>query len=85
MRRAACGDPTVLKKRMHLDLIVGDRAWTSERNRSPQQRAVTDREGLWRATNVIAGEAWLTLDVRHSSDEIRTRAGGAHWLSKPTP
>ena len=26
------------------------------------------------ATNVIAGEAWLTLDVRHSSDEIRTRA-----------
>jgi allantoate deiminase len=26
------------------------------------------------AANVIAGEAWLTLDVRHSSDEIRTRA-----------
>ena len=26
------------------------------------------------ATNVIAGEAWLTLDVRHGSDEIRTRA-----------
>jgi allantoate deiminase len=26
------------------------------------------------ATNVIAGEAWLTLDLRHSSDEIRTRA-----------
>jgi allantoate deiminase len=23
---------------------------------------------------VIAGEAWLTLDVRHSSDEIRTRS-----------
>ena len=26
------------------------------------------------ATNVIAGEARLTLDVRHGSDEIRTRA-----------
>jgi len=26
------------------------------------------------ATNVIAGEARLSLDVRHSSDEIRTRA-----------
>ena len=26
------------------------------------------------AANVIAGEAWLTLDVRHSSDQIRTRA-----------
>jgi allantoate deiminase len=26
------------------------------------------------ATNVIAGEAWLTLDVRHASDEIRSRA-----------
>jgi allantoate deiminase len=26
------------------------------------------------AANVIAGEAWLTLDLRHSSDEIRTRA-----------
>jgi allantoate deiminase len=26
------------------------------------------------ATNVIAAEAWLTLDVRHSSNEIRTRA-----------
>jgi allantoate deiminase len=26
------------------------------------------------ATNVIAGEVCLTLDVRHSSDEIRTRA-----------
>jgi allantoate deiminase len=26
------------------------------------------------ATNVIAGEARLTLDVRHSSDEIRSRA-----------
>jgi allantoate deiminase len=26
------------------------------------------------AVNVIAGEAWLSLDVRHSSDEIRTRA-----------
>jgi allantoate deiminase len=26
------------------------------------------------ATNVIAGEAWLTLDVRHGSDDIRTRA-----------
>jgi allantoate deiminase len=26
------------------------------------------------ATNVIVAEAWLTLDVRHSSDEIRTRA-----------
>ena len=26
------------------------------------------------AINVIAGEARLTLDVRHSSDEIRTRA-----------
>jgi len=25
------------------------------------------------ATNVIAGEAWLTLDVRHCSDDIRTR------------
>lgn len=28
------------------------------------------------ATNVIAGEARLTLDVRHSSDDIRTRAVG---------
>ena len=26
------------------------------------------------ATNVIAGEVWLSLDVRHSSDEIRSRA-----------
>jgi allantoate deiminase len=26
------------------------------------------------AANVIAGEAWLTLDLRHSSDEIRARA-----------
>ena len=26
------------------------------------------------ATNVIAGETRLTLDVRHGSDEVRTRA-----------
>lgn len=26
------------------------------------------------AVNVIAAEAWLTLDVRHGSDDIRTRA-----------
>ena len=26
--------------------------------------------------NVIAGEAWLTLDVRHSSDDVRIRAVG---------
>ncbi len=28
------------------------------------------------ATNVIAAEAWLTLDIRHSSEDIRTRAVG---------
>ena len=26
------------------------------------------------ATNVIAGEVWVTLDLRHKSDDIRTRA-----------
>jgi allantoate deiminase len=28
------------------------------------------------ASNVIAAEAWLTLDIRHSSDDVRTRAAG---------
>ncbi len=38
------------------------------------------------ATNVISAEAWLTLDIRHRSDEIRSRAvadliGQAHAIA----
>jgi len=66
---------------MHLrcDAVAGAAEWIGAVERLAQGvpglvatvGRITAKPG---ATNVIAGEAWLTLDVRHSSDEIRTRA-----------
>jgi allantoate deiminase len=66
---------------MHLrhDAIVGAAEWIGAVERVAQEipglvATVGRIEAKPGATNVIAGEARLTLDVRHSSDEIRTRA-----------
>ena len=64
---------------MHLrhDAIAGAAEWISTVERVAQEipglvATVGRIEAKPGATNVIAGEAKLTLDVRHSSDEIRT-------------
>lgn len=66
---------------MHLrrDAITGAAEWitTVEREalKVPDLVATVGKiEAKPGATNVIAGEAWVTLDVRHSTDEIRLRA-----------
>lgn len=64
---------------MHLrcDALAGAAEWIGTVERVAQGvpglvATVGKIESKPGATNVIAGEAWLTLDVRHSSDEIRT-------------
>ena len=66
---------------MHLryDAIAGAAEWISaverEANRVPGLVATVGAiEAKPGATNVIAGEARLTLDVRHALDEVRIRA-----------
>lgn len=66
---------------MHLrhDAIAGAAEWISAVERGAQEvsglvATVGKIEARPGATNVIAGEARLALDVRHSSDEVRTRA-----------
>jgi allantoate deiminase len=70
---------------MHLrfDAVAGAAEWISAvEHRATQVSGLVATVGKIEAkpgaTNVIAAEARLTLDVRHSSDEIRTRA--AHDL-----
>jgi allantoate deiminase len=65
---------------MHLrcDALAGAAEWIGTVERVAQGvpglvATVGKIESKPGATNVIAGEAWLTLDVRHSSDEIRNR------------
>jgi allantoate deiminase len=65
---------------MHLrrDAIAGAAEWIGAVERAAQEvpglvATVGKIEVKPGATNVIAGEAKLTLDVRHSADEIRTR------------
>ena len=65
---------------MHLrcDALAGAAEWIGTVERVAQGvpgvvATVGKIESKPGATNVIAGKAWLTLDVRHSSDEIRTR------------
>jgi len=65
---------------MHLrcDALAGAAEWIGTVERVAQGvpglvATVGKIEAKPGVTNVIAGEAWLTLDVRHSSDEIRTR------------
>jgi allantoate deiminase len=66
---------------MHLryDAVAGAAQWIGIVERLAQEvsglvATVGKIEARPGATNVIAAEAGLTLDVRHSSDEIRTRA-----------
>jgi allantoate deiminase len=66
---------------MHLrrDAIAAAAEWISTVEREAQEiSGLVATVGKFDATpgaaNVIAGEARLTLDVRHSSDDIRTRA-----------
>jgi allantoate deiminase len=66
---------------MHLrrDAIAGAAEWIGAVEHLAQEipglvATVCKIEAKPGASNVIAGEARLTLDVRHSSDEIRTRA-----------
>ena len=66
---------------MHLryDAIAAAAEWITavERNAQdvPDLVATIGRiEAKPGVSNVIAGEAWLTLDVRHVSDEVRTRS-----------
>jgi allantoate deiminase len=68
---------------MHLrcDAIAGAAEWISAVERAAQGvsglvATVGKIEAKPGAANVIAAEARLTLDVRHSSDDIRTRAVG---------
>ncbi len=68
---------------MHLrhDALAGAAEWISAVERMAQQvsglvATVGKIEAKPGATNVIAGEARLTLDVRHSLDETRLRAVG---------
>jgi allantoate deiminase len=65
---------------MHLrhDALAGAAEWVGEVERSGQEvsglvATVGRIEAKPGATNVIAGEARLTLDLRHSSDDIRSR------------
>jgi len=66
---------------MHLrrDALAGAAEWIGKVERAAQERpglvaTVGKIEAKPGATNVIAAEVRLTLDVRHGSDEIRTRA-----------
>ena len=66
---------------MHLrrDAIAGAAEWIIAAEREAQHvpglvATVGVIEAKPGATNVIAGETRLTLDVRHGSDEVRTRA-----------
>jgi allantoate deiminase len=66
---------------MHLrcDAIAGAAEWIGAVERKAHQvpglvATVGKIEARPGATNVIAGEAKLTLDVRHGLDEVRTRA-----------
>jgi allantoate deiminase len=66
---------------MHLrrDAVAGAAEWIGAVERAAQEvpglvATVGKIEAKPGATNVIAAEAQLTLDVRHSSDEIRARA-----------
>jgi allantoate deiminase len=66
---------------MHLrrDAIAGAAEWIGTVERVAREvpglvATVGKIEAKPGATNVIAGEAWLALDVRHSTDEIRLRA-----------
>lgn len=66
---------------MHLrcDAIAGAAEWITNVEREAQRvpglvATVGKIEAKPGATNVIAGEARLALDVRHSTDEIRLRA-----------
>ena len=66
---------------MHLrcDAIAGAAEWIGAVERLAHEipglvATVGKIEAKPEATNVIAGEARLTLDVRHSTDELRTRA-----------
>ena len=66
---------------MHLrhDALAGAAEWISaverEAHKVPGLVATVGKiEAKPGATNVIAGEARLTLDVRHGLDEVRTRA-----------
>jgi allantoate deiminase len=66
---------------MHLryDAIAGAAEWIGAVERAARSvfglvATIGKIEALPGATNVIAGEARLTLDVRHSSDEIRVRS-----------
>jgi allantoate deiminase len=68
---------------MHLrrDAVAGAAEWIGAVERAAQEvsglvATVGRIEAKPGATNVIAAEAQLTLDVRHSSDELRTRAVG---------
>jgi allantoate deiminase len=66
---------------MHLryDAMAGAAEWISEVERLARKvpglvGTVGKLEARPGATNVIAGEVQLTLDVRHGSDDVRTRA-----------
>lgn len=66
---------------MHIrrDAIAAAAEWISTAERVAQEisgfvATVGKFDAMPGAANVIAGEARLTLDVRHSSDDIRTRA-----------
>jgi allantoate deiminase len=66
---------------MHLrrDALAGAAEWISAVEKAAQRidglvATVGKIEAKPRATNVIAGEARVTLDVRHRSDETRLRA-----------
>jgi allantoate deiminase len=65
---------------MHLrqDAVAGAAEWIGEVERAAQNEpgavaTVGQIEGKPGAANVIAGEARLSLDIRHRSDEIRLR------------
>jgi allantoate deiminase len=64
---------------LRYDAIAAAAEWIGEVEREGQRtRGLTATVGSIEAkpgaTNVIAGEARLTLDVRHSSDDVRTSA-----------
>jgi allantoate deiminase len=68
---------------MHLrrDALAGAAEWIGSVERIAQGvpglvATVGKIEARPGASNVIAAEAWLTLDIRHSSDNVRTRALG---------
>jgi allantoate deiminase len=68
---------------MHLrrDALAGAAEWIGSVERIAQGvpglvATVGKIEAEPGASNVITAEAWLTLDIRHSSDNVRTRAVG---------